>query len=80
MAAQHGHGTDTVPLLFPGPRLQIPTVGIFQGVDDQAGQEEIVCHVPLFRHLGIHLFPVAGMDLGQQCQAIFVGQAPDLLQ
>ena len=80
VAAQHVHHTHALLLDVVDPAHQILKVFVLEGIQNQAGQEEVVGHAARLAQLFVGLLPVAGVDLGQDAQAVFLGNAAHPLQ
>ena len=80
MAAQHVHHAHALLLNVIDPAHQIFKILVLEGIQNQAGQEEVVGHAARLAQLLVGLFPVAGVDFGQDAQAVLLGNAAHPLQ
>ena len=74
MAAQHIYGVDLMIPQFISPSGQVTAILIFNGIQHQPRQEEIIGHVAFICHCLVNFFAVRCMNFRQQLQTIFIRQ------
>ncbi|MPN03679.1 hypothetical protein SDC9_150911 [bioreactor metagenome] len=74
VAAQHVDDADLFVHQLVCPRGKPCAVGIFQRVQHQPRQKEVVGHVAFLGKRLVSFFSIAGVDLRQQRQLVFVRQ------
>ena len=80
VAAQHVYRADALVPFFLGPPGQIFAGMVFDGINDQPRQEEVIGHVALPGQGAVCAFGIAGVDFRQEGQPQRLSHAVNLLQ
>ena len=72
VASQHVDGMDIVPEHLVCPGGKVSAVAGIQSVDEQSRKEEVIYPVAFARQGAVDAFLIAGMDLRQQSEAVFI--------
>ena len=80
VTAQHVDDLEVLIQNFLCPVLEILAVAGLQRIDQQTGKEEVIGHITLAAHGFLNSLAVAGVNLGQKRQTVFVRQTADAFQ